>query len=245
MYLRYYKFSFLFLVLFLFLAIILINCTPARMALPDELSHDTEEMLVSGRQGFTWGRNITFGDYRLTNIRRGWVSGRSISIFSYRSVERHRKYSFTLESPYRSDSIDIACITDARLEELDFGSDTWSFTMDIDSDSITVTDFIMDDDSWTVILASNERTGYITEGKITNGRRRILIDASQRLEGAGWDIIDEVGYYFKENNEYLGAVENINRGAVFMKRDLDNFTKDLIAIASGVIFIYEDVLRRN
>lgn len=227
------------------LVLFLSACTVARMELPGELSADTAEMAVTGRQGFNWGKDVTFGDYRLTNVKRGWVSGYSMSIFFYSATEKHRKYSFTLDSPNRSERVDIACVTNASRKELDFSGEGWYLSIDLESDSLTVSDFTIDNELWTIIFAANESTGYLTRGIITDGTRRIDIESTQSLRGTSIDSADEVGYLFRENGRYIGAAENINKGAVFMLNALDGFTKDLLAIASGAIFIYEDVLRRT
>ncbi|MCD4655294.1 hypothetical protein K8T06_15345 [bacterium] len=224
------------------LAISIYGCTVARMQIPESLTVNTDEMAVTGRQGFTWGKDLTFGDFTLENIKRGWVSKTTIGLLFWSKTKAHRKFQFSLKSPYRDETIDVLAVTNARMQELDFGSRSWSLNIQMDSDYLTVADCTIDEELWTVIIASNEQTGHIIEGIITNGARQIHIEATRKLQNAAFDLTEEVGYYFSENNEYLGAVENINKGAVFMKRTLDSQTRDILAIGSGVIFIYSDVL---
>ncbi|HPQ41698.1 MAG TPA: hypothetical protein PLV45_15105 [bacterium] len=218
------------------------GCSIARMELPESLTADTMEMPVTGRQGFTWGKDLTFGEYRLTDIKRGWTRSTSWGVLFWSQTEAHREFQFTLRSPYRDDAVVVPAVTNARMEELDFGGRDWTMNMQFDADILTVADCRLDGELWSVILASNRDTGNISRGVITNGTRNIDIEAIRRLQGAAYDVTDEVGYIFYENDESIGAAENINDGAVFMKRTLDGKTRDLLAIASGVIYIYADVL---
>lgn len=224
------------------LASMWIGCSVARMELPEPLTTDTVEMPVTGRQGFTWGKDLTFGEYRLTDIKRGWTHSTSWGVLFWSKTKAHREFQFTLQSPYRDETVLVPAVTNARMEELDFGGRSWSLNMQFDTNILTVADCRIDDELWTVILASSEDTGNIVEGVITDGRREIEITSTRSLQGAAYDVTEEVGYYFAENGSYLGAAENINNGAVFMKRTLDGKTRDLLAIASGVIYIYADVL---
>jgi len=215
---------------------------PARMLIPEPLTSNTDEMIVTGRQGFTWGKDLTFGDYALEDIKRGWVSSTSVGILFWSKTKAHREFQFVLNSPYQEENFEIKAVTNARMQELDFGSRSWTLNLQMDAQYLTVADCNLSGELWTVIMASNDQTGHLVEGVITNGTRQIKIVATRKLKGAAFDVTDEIGYYFMENNEYLGAVENINDGAVFMKQNLENKTKDLLAICSGVVFIYSDVL---
>lgn len=222
--------------------VLLGGCTVARMQIHQDLLTDTEELSVTGRQGFTWGKDLTFGDYSLSDIKRGWVTTTSWGVLFWSKTKAKRKFQFALNSPYRDDPIDVLAVTNASMQELDFGQRNWSLTFQLETDYLTVSDCQIDDQLWSVILASNEQTGHLVEGIITNGQRTIAIEATRQIQGAAFEVTDEIGYHFIENDQYIGAVENINDGAVFMKRTLDSQTRDLLAIGSGVVFIYTDVL---
>ena len=220
----------------------LAGCTVARMEVPQTLMENSDELAVTGRQGFTWGKDLTFGDYKLTRIKRGWTTTTSWGIMFWSKSKATRKFQFDMKSPYRDGWTEVLAVTNARTQEFDFAGRDWEATLAFATEYLTVADFHMDDELWTVVLASNPDTGNIMEGVITNGKRQIKIEATRKLQGAAYDIADEVGYYFAENNEYIGAVENINAGAVFMQRTIDSKTRDLLAVGSGVVFIYTDIL---
>ncbi|MBN1296198.1 hypothetical protein JXA80_05410 [bacterium] len=220
------------------------GCSVARMALPEPLTVDTVELPVTGRQGLTWGQDLTFGEYQLTDIQRGWTESSSWSGVFWSRTDAHRTFQFTIRSPYRDDAVVVPAVTNARMEEVDFGGRNWSLNLAFGTTTLTVADCRLDGEQWSVILASSDETGNVMEGVITNGSRTIEIQPVRRMQGAAYDISETVGFNLRENDEIMGAIENINAGAVFMKRTLDGKTRDLLAIASGVIFIYNDVLDR-
>lgn len=56
---------------------ILVNCTPARIALDKTQWQQTEELSVKGRQGFLVKQKLSFGNYQSSAVKRSWTKGSS------------------------------------------------------------------------------------------------------------------------------------------------------------------------
>ncbi len=110
-------------------------------------------MVVTGRQGFTWGKDLTFGDYSLSDIKRGWVSSTSWGVIFWSKTEASRKFQFTLNSPYRDSGVEVIAVTNAKMQELDFAGRNWEMNFQLNADYLTVADCKIGDELWTVIMA--------------------------------------------------------------------------------------------
>ena len=95
-------------------------------------------------------------------------------------------------------------------------------------------DFIVHDvDGASRSLKQNSTIGFVRKGQI-----KIDITGIRSLEGSS-DFITQnqvYGYEFQQNGKVIGAVSTINYGKVWLKKDLDEETKLVLAsVSSGLM----------
>lgn len=226
-----------------FCVALLAGCTVAEMSIPQPVRSNMEVLPVQGREGIFLAKQISFSPYRLTQIRRGWVSTFTLGVWFWSTSGSGQKYSFFLDSPNQPSPIPVLCATKAKWSELNFEGRSWSLDWGLSGNTATVGSFKMAGRDWAVVVRGDNASALSLAGVITDGNRKIEIQATRDLQGAAWPVLDDVGYFFSENGKVIGAVETINAGKVFFVRGLDAQTKDLLATASGVLLLYQNVLK--
>lgn len=58
-------------------SVIIISCSPAKIAVDDTGWSQKEELAVKGRQGFLIKQKLSFGEFKTTTVKRSWTKGSS------------------------------------------------------------------------------------------------------------------------------------------------------------------------
>lgn len=77
-------------------------CTPARMAVPADLTKESEEIQVTDRSrmsGALANESFKMGPYEITKVDRKWNSSDSVSVGGFSSNDTTTGYSFTFKGP--------------------------------------------------------------------------------------------------------------------------------------------------
>ena len=57
--------------------LIIVSCSPAKMAIEKDNWNNPEELTVKGRQGILINQKLSFGEYRTVSVKRSWTKGSS------------------------------------------------------------------------------------------------------------------------------------------------------------------------
>ncbi len=219
------------------------GCTVARMALPPEMSSGQwTTWSVTGRQGFQLGTDLTFGPYRLADVRRGWTTRESLALDIFKMARADRKFRFTLVTVGTHPQL-VTCQSRARWNELDIESRQWQLQWGLSSEKFTSATFHRGGQGYSLLMTADNADGFLLSGSLIGGSRRWDIRPTRRLDGAAWDVLEDVGYFISEDGHLIAAVETINDGAVYVRPGLSNESRDLVATVAGVLLLDRKLIR--
>jgi hypothetical protein len=216
----------------------LAGCSAARMTPPEGLgAGEAERLAVAGRQGFRLNQRLRFGDFETDQVNRSATRGQERGATqAAQERQRRQSYRFTLREEGQ-DRWFVAC--EARMEEvrIDLG----------------VVDLLPTDRSglycnlqpvgraasaWEMDL--REQRGRPLRGAITLGEERIEVVGTSRVAGA-LPMGTTTGYELRAADRPVGAVEVLNSGAVWLRRDLDPDRRALLAAAATALLLLDEL----
>jgi hypothetical protein len=222
--------------LIVLIALPLPGCQTARMPLPDALV-TAERLPVSGRQGLQIEQRLRFGSYAAHPITRSWTRGRDRgATLAAQQFERRQTYQFTLQDGDVAHWF-VSCHASARSIRIDLAvveahpADESALYCNLQS----TTDRLA---AWEMEL--QERRGRPLAGMLAMGDTRFDIDGTDRLERA-LPMGATTGYEIHAAGDVVGAVEVINRGAVWLSPDLEPERRRLLAAAAAALLLLEDL----
>lgn len=216
--------------------LLLPGCRAARMPLPEALSA-TERMPVSGRQGLRLkGQDLSFGPFQAHGVARSWTAGRARGGSRATHSDRRQSYRFSLREGAR-EYWHVACqatltrvTVDAVLVDI-LPTDESALYCNIQSAEDAST-------SWELVLReSRERP---LAGTLTLGNQGLDVVGTNRIERS-LPLGTTTGYEVREGGSAIGAVEVINKGAVWMRGDLDPDRRRLLGAAAAALLLLDDL----
>jgi hypothetical protein len=214
---------------------LLSGCQTARMPIPDTLVA-SERMPVSGRQGLQINQRLRFGPYEAHQVRRSWTRGRDRGASTIATqYERRQEYRFTLREA-GEDHWFVACHAAALTVSIEI------LSVDVrptDESTLYCNLQLLSDPSTSWTLELRETRDRPLSGTLTGGERLAVV-GTNRVDRA-LSMGETTGYEFRGNDEVLGAVEVLNRGAVWLRADLNPDGRRVIAGASAALLLLEDL----
>lgn len=225
--------QFLFLALFTTLG--LFACKPAEVTLSPELT--AKAMPVKGRNGFQIGQVIRYGDYTTGKVRRGWTQGYDLP-FMIRFQAAKEKLSFT-QYDAKGQIAQVMCVSKFKSTELPIVGDF--FGIPLDYQNFFAGNIAIGITNWDFVI-HNPNGDFLREkaaaGFAQSGSKRIDIEAIRGLKGQP-DWMKELtvyGHEFLYEGKVVGAVSTVNRGKVWLDKNLDPQTRIVIAsLATGLL----------
>lgn len=223
---------------------ILAGCRTARMAVPGFLAERAEVLECSGRQGFLRGEQFTCGDYRVEQVRRGWI--RRISwdaeIAEGRTVRQESEYQIRTPEGVLWQG---HAITGVRREDLKgkVGRGRWNW--ELTSETSYLVRFADEpmENFWTLAMAEG-RGDAIMNGEFSDGETVYRVEGTYQLEGTPIGLSEPAGYIIYDGPRAVAAVEVINQGAVYLERGLAPDRRDALAAAAAALLLYRDISGR-
>jgi len=222
------------------ISVSIFSCRTAELAVNENLRNDTDAYSVKGRQDSQIGQVISFGDFKTNKVKRGWKLGYSIPFF-VKFQGAGEKLSFSLSSA-DGKSADVALVSKFKETEYEPFKEYFAVSLKYKNyfvgavrlDNSEEWDFIVHDvDGASRSLKQNSTIGFVRKGHI-----KIDITGIRSLEGSS-DFITQnqvYGYEFQQNGKVIGAVSTINYGKVWLKKDLHEETKLVLAsVSSGLM----------
>lgn len=228
---------------FIILALMAImSCKSAELAYTPSAAAET--LPVQGRQGWQIGQVIRYGDFSTDKVRRGWTKGYDLP-FVVRFQGAKEKLSYTQYGP-GGRQVEVACVSRFSSAELPLIRDYFSLPLNhqnyfagtiVPADGPNNWDFILynpDGD----FLRKQATTGFLK-----NGTEQITIQPIRGLDRqARWMKNMTVhGHEFQLNGRVIAAVSTVNKGTVWMDRNLDEQLKTIIAAVATGLLLRTDV----
>jgi len=235
-----------------------LNVHAQNIIIDDELASHSEPLKVKmGTQGFGKIAKWKFGDYAVVESRNGLIKTTSKSNFLNTKSETtsSHKFSFTLCSAI-SDSAFVNAASNIEIKtirgfELFAGftigedvllSDDYNFTATISINSDT-------SDIWYLIMnseAGSESADTVTAVLLGNENEILIYPTSSNIDGSDKRVMPALGYALYENDQACAAVQyygggllGSNKNIVWIRNDLDNKKKLILAAALTTIMQHQ------
>lgn len=218
---------------------LLSSCKIPNLIFSGNLHDNTTVMDAKGRQGWQFNQVISFGDYKTSKITRGWTKGGTWS-FVVKFQKAEQKLSFTQNTPFGK-SAEVLAVGRFKNTELPLFKDFLSYSFRYEN-TFAGTVIPNDDESgnWDFVIHDPE-SGLPNDADcgiiMDNNGDEIIIRGVKKVQGqANWVQLDNYGFEFIRNGQSIGAVSTINNGRVWLKNDIDDNTKLVLAsIASSLL----------
>ena len=229
------------------LLVMLNACAAARMALPPEIGENFQHWPVTER-GYFVDETFAFGPYRLEDVDRSWTTksrwGAGGGHVQVSDAKARQSYNFRLTTPQFS-GIQATCFTNAawtQLELDDVLGNRSVFTWDLRSKASLSCTFTSDPGAarWTLVAQQSEADGTLNGG-LSNGLNAARISSTRALEGTSWPFTEASGYLLELNGEIIAAVEVLNDGRVWIKRELDPKLDAALAAGAATLLLYREI----
>lgn len=226
------------------LAIVFFACTTPQMALAPSLENNSESMDVKGKQGLQFKRSLHFGDYSTSKVKQGWITGYDIPfILHFQGMQE--KISFK-QYGNEGQVADVFAAGKFKSTELPLVSE--HFNILLNEKNYFAGNVVLEQGRqvWEFLLYNpdgkflrNNGAGYI-KSKTAN----IDVKGVSHLANGNNLSVQFVGYEFVHDGEIVGAVETINKGKVWLKNDLDDDLKLVLASLSSCLLLRTNLEQR-
>jgi hypothetical protein len=224
------------LVLVLLSASLLAACQAARMPLPDDLA-EAERLVVSGRHGLRFNQRLRFGTYETDRVSRTGTRGRERGMAeSAQQRDRRQAYRFTLLENGQAHWF-VAC--EIRLTNVRFDLVVVE-VHPTDESGLYCNVQSLADSSHAWELDLQERRGRPLAGTLALGDEQLDVIGTNELRGS-LPLGATSGYQITAGQEVLGSVEVVNRGAVWLHRDLDPERRRVLAAVAAALLLLDDL----
>ncbi|OQA24921.1 MAG: hypothetical protein BWY59_01978 [Verrucomicrobia bacterium ADurb.Bin345] len=220
----------------------LCGCTVARMAVDPSLAGGAQELPVQGRQGFVWNKPLEFGGFKVTDIDRGWLKRMKWDVFGLTGEKARQSYEFKIASG-NGPAWQAKCATGINRKDLEldnFLNTGGSLKVELESDVLFACTFTAPRGEWKLIMSQGTRQ-VVLNGILTDGSKQLLVEGTRELAGGAWPMMEPTGYHFLLNGRFVGAVEVLNAGAVWLDGSLDENTRMAVASASSALLLYREI----
>ena len=225
-----------------FAGLALSGCTVAHMALPEGTQSASRELPVEGL-GLLIVRNyFDFAPYRVTDVRKGWTKGQGWSIGGYSSSKAKQKYEFSVTEPGRA-TWDVICTARADWNKADLqgflgNGVSLEFSYDRSLDCLMKQE---GDEKVSRLFMAQSASELVMNGIMKVGATRIDIAVTYNFDFTPVRSGDPTGYIFSIGDRFVGAVEVINMGTVWMHNAATPETRSAVAVASAVLLMHQDI----
>ncbi len=219
-------------------------CQSARMALPGFLEQHSEAYACVGRHGLRIGEDFHFGPYQVHNVKRGWRQRVAWDVaFSEGSAHR-QEFEYMVWS--HGDTLWHGnAVTGVRRKDVrgTIGGGEWRW--DLVSDVNYLARFADDKHQqfWTLAMAEGHGD-FVMSGELSDGTAVYRVEGTQRLAGSSMPLGHPAGFIFYRQHRPIAAVETINKGVVYLDRELSRTEKDVLAVAATALLLYRDIAGR-
>lgn len=228
--------------LLIFAGVALGGCSVAHMALPRDSQGELSELPVEGLFLLIVRNSFQFEPYHVTDVHQGWTKAKGWSIAGYSASKAKQKYGFSIDESGRAIR-DVQCVSRADWQKMDLenflGSGT-SATFGYNRQLLCIMTKEGGGEPAKLVMAQSA-SELIMEGAMTDGDTRIDISVTYMLAQSPLKMGDPTGYLFHIGGRFVGAVEVINEGTVWIHNAVTPETRSALAAASAVLLMSKDI----
>ncbi|MFD2513175.1 hypothetical protein ACFSRY_04810 [Pontibacter locisalis] len=221
-------------------ALVMPSCSVPPMAVESSFKEQAEELPVAGRKVLKPNGDFMIGDYKVANVHRGWRRDGGFNILGYDNVKSAQKYEFSLQDPQTGGEWYV--FGASNLHEKNLKSNN-GITIQVGPNKEYYASHFTSPESGQWHLVTVDPGNYLTrkkfEGEVTNGITRYKVAPVYKFEGKSIPPGDILGYEFKDGEEVIGAVQVVNNGKVWMRPDLPQDTRMVLASAAASLLLYD------
>lgn len=216
-------------------------CTVPQMVVESSFKQQAEELPIAGRNMFKPNGSFTIGNYTVVNVKRGWVQKSGTNIFGYNENEAMQKYQLTLQNE-QGKQWSVVSASYLGIKSWEDGN---GLTIELSPNMEYYASQIIspDGEEWRVLTIDPrhyfKRKDFI--GELTNGSTTFKLEPVYKFEGKSLPLSEIVGYEFRDAKGVVGAVQVINGGKVWLKPDLQEDTRAVVASAMASFLLYNKI----
>jgi hypothetical protein len=201
------------------------------------LKNDSETFSVKGRQGFQIGRRLSFGEYATGKVKQGWVKGYDIPFF-VRFQGMKEKLSFH-QFDESGQMAEVYSVGKFRSTELPLLKNYFNIILKEKNQFAGTVILNGGQDVWEFLLYNPDGESFRSTkaGFVQNNHEVIEVKGVTQLENGSNLSSKFLGYEFIHHEKTIGAVETINNGKVWLKNDLPDELKLVLASLSSSLLL--------
>jgi len=225
-----------FLVLGLLALLAMSSCKTPQHQINRHADAEMDVYPVEGRHGWRWKRKVVAGEFTAENFKGGWVGSYEFPFF-LRFRGSKEKFSFVQFDGARNQAVVMAV---DRFKTIEIPVVRNYFNIPIQYEQIFAGSVYLPArkqayDFWVNYPDANTRITP-TEGFIQLPGGKVDVKGLQQLEGMTFKLPANLGYNFLLNGEVVATVDAMNKGMIYLKKDLDAETRlVLVAVANSLM----------
>ncbi len=224
------------------------GCSVAHMALPEGSQGELEELPVEGLMKLIIRNYFDFAPYHVADVHRGWVKGQGWSIAGFSSSKAKQKFEFSVSesggAPWK-----VRCVSRADWNDAELQGFLGNFSVQFSYDRSLACRMKRDGGGTPArFIMRQSASEMVMEGIMQDGDTRIDISVTYKVGSSPLRLGNPTGYLFHIDGRFVGAVEVINKGTVWMHKSVPPETRLALASASAVLLMLQDikeVMERN
>lgn len=213
------------------------GCKKAKMEAGEVLQEKAALMSVQGRGAFD--QDFSFGPYRATEIHRGWTRREAWNIFGYRDVQARQRFEFRL-----SGNSEWVCNCATGLDEQTLktlAGESSTVTFQLSTDIAFVATFMTPESRpWKMVLTRATEDPAM-KGFLSDKQTTLRVEGTNKLADTDIPLTQASGYFFRQGENLLGAVDVLNDGQVFLMPSESAETREILACAASALLLFQDL----
>jgi hypothetical protein len=216
------------------------SITPAKLAMPDEFVADGPGYPVDGHSVRYAGKPVAFGPYRTDQMQGSglpstWTLGGPL--FGLGVGKETRRYGFTLLASDRP-AIEMRCLSAEWFISLRRDRFSSQIPTSLEKPAVGCDVNPVGSNAATTALRLWMRGNDVFGTFAGRGGIEYRIESSRRLEGVGFDMGEQTGYWLKRDGRIVAVIDVVDEGRVLFATGLDEGEREeLAAVASALLML--------
>jgi len=230
----------------------LVGCAPTRMWVDDSLKPDSTQMLATQVPEKNGEGNLTFGDYKATNITvKGGASSSGVKIGGYGKITRKvdQDIGFKFTGGKSAAVYNVECKKNATSDDESFNDNAkFSYNCKATTEGAKkeTLAFQIGSESGGSKMGVGFRDAPVEFGKIEGTKNGVVEIKSTTIaakeDGAkGGPTGHTLGYTFTKGTNVIAAAETTSQYSLWVKKDVPEPLKDHVALAAAALQIHHRV----
>lgn len=229
----------------LFFCLLLAACSVPQMLVDQRLQGESMAYEVNGRNGWLINQHLSFGPYRSGKVDRGWTKGYDFP-FIVRFTGAKEKLSFTLQDGQGNEA-SVFCLGKLREQDLMLFHQYFAINLKA-KDAFTGSVVLNGDTAYDFYVTNLNQNNWFKEAKgwVQGENINLVIRPVEKLSNNKRMLDMQVpGFEFVLDNKVVGAVETLNRGKVWLHKDLQEDQKIVLASIASALLLRSELADHN